>query len=39
VLNRLLREAGFRLDEQYGDWHGGPLTLDSREIVTVARRG
>ena len=38
VLNRLLREAGFRLDEQYGDWHGGPLTPDSREIVTVARR-
>ncbi|GAA3343740.1 class I SAM-dependent methyltransferase [Amorphoplanes nipponensis] len=38
ALNRLLREAGFRLDEQYGDWHGGPLTPHSREIVTVARR-
>jgi SAM-dependent methyltransferase len=30
VLNRLLREAGFRVEEQ----HGGPLT----PIVTVARR-
>lgn len=38
VLDRLLREAGFRIEERYGDWHGGPLTPDSREIVTVARR-
>jgi ubiquinone/menaquinone biosynthesis C-methylase UbiE len=38
VLNRLVREAGFRIEQQYGDWHGGPLTPDSAEIVTVARR-
>ena len=38
ALNRLLREAGFHVDEQYGDWHGGPLRADSREIVTLARR-
>jgi SAM-dependent methyltransferase len=38
VLNRLLREAGFHVEEQYGDWHRGPLTARSREIVTVARR-
>jgi ubiquinone/menaquinone biosynthesis C-methylase UbiE len=38
ALNRLVREAGFRVEEQYGDWHGGPLTPASREIVTVARR-
>lgn len=37
-LNRLLREAGFAIDEQYGDWHGGPLTPDSQDVVTVARR-
>jgi hypothetical protein len=38
VLNRLVREAGFHIEEQYGDWDGGPLTPASREIVTVARR-
>ena len=38
VLKTLVRQAGFEIEAQYGDWHGGPLTARSREIVTVARR-
>ncbi|GAA2263421.1 class I SAM-dependent methyltransferase [Streptomyces amakusaensis] len=37
-LNAFLAEAGFAVEAQYGDWHGGPLTADSTEIVTVAVR-
>ena len=38
VLTTLVRQAGFEIEAQDGDWHGGPLTPSSREIVTVARR-
>ena len=37
ALNPFLEEAGFRIQDQYGDWRRGPLTADSREIITVAR--
>lgn len=37
TLNPALAEAGFRVESQYGDWQHGPLTADSREIITVAR--
>ncbi|WP_409180138.1 class I SAM-dependent methyltransferase [Amycolatopsis sp. VS8301801F10] len=36
-LNAALRRAGFAVEHQYGDFRGGPLTADSRSIVTVAR--
>ncbi|MGY3684528.1 SAM-dependent methyltransferase [Streptomyces sp. TE33382] len=39
ALGRFLDGAGFEVEGQYGDWHRGPVTGDSREIVTVARRG
>jgi SAM-dependent methyltransferase len=38
TLTRFLREAGFVVDEQFGDWHRGPLTETSEEIITIARR-
>ena len=39
ALNTYLAGAGFEVEAQYGDWHRGPITGDSREIVTIARRG
>lgn len=38
ALREFLTEAGFTVETQYGDWDGGPVTADSRDIVTVARR-
>ncbi|WP_394616061.1 hypothetical protein JNUCC0626_41170 [Lentzea sp. JNUCC 0626] len=35
-VNDFLREAGFSVQDQFGDWHGGPLTPTSRSIITVA---
>lgn len=37
-LTGFLAGAGFAVEELYGDFHGGPLTADSREIVVIARR-
>ena len=37
-LHGFLTAAGFIVEAQYGDWHRGPITPASREIVTVARR-
>lgn len=37
-LIRFLIETGFSIDAQQGDWSGGPLNQESREIVTFARR-
>ncbi|HEY3869816.1 MAG TPA: class I SAM-dependent methyltransferase [Actinocrinis sp.] len=37
ALNDLLGASGFKVEEQYGDWKHGPITSESREIVTVAR--
>jgi SAM-dependent methyltransferase len=37
-LNGFLAEAGFVIEAQYGDWDRGPVTGDSREIITLARR-
>ena len=38
TLNGFLADAGFAIEAQYGDWHRGPITGASREIVTIARR-
>ncbi|MEY9840938.1 class I SAM-dependent methyltransferase [Streptacidiphilus sp. EB103A] len=38
TLGDFLDGAGFAIESQYGDWHGGPITETSREIVTIARR-
>jgi hypothetical protein len=38
ALAAFLAEAGFAIDAQYGDWHRGPITDASTEIVTIARR-
>lgn len=38
ALNALLVEAGFEIEGQYGDWDRGPITDDSREIITIACR-
>ena len=38
ALAGFLDEAGFAVEEQFGDWQRGPLTDTSEEIVTVARR-
>jgi SAM-dependent methyltransferase len=36
-LNRLLREHGFDVVAQYGDWHKGPLGPAQPEVVTISR--
>jgi SAM-dependent methyltransferase len=36
-LNAFLAEAGFEVEAQYGDWGRGPITVESTEIVTIAR--
>jgi SAM-dependent methyltransferase len=33
-----LTEAGFAIEEQFGDWHRTKLTESSEEIVTIARK-
>ncbi|WP_245789703.1 hypothetical protein [Streptosporangium canum] len=38
ALATFLAEAGFAIENQYGDWHRGPITETSREIITIARR-
>ncbi len=38
ALSLFLTEAGLETEAQYGDWHRGPITDDSREIITIARR-
>ncbi len=38
TLNGFLHEAGFAVDQQFGDWDRGPLTDASEEIITIARR-
>ena len=30
-----LQDAGLRIERQYGDWNGAPLTADSPEIITI----
>jgi SAM-dependent methyltransferase len=35
-LDTFLTGAGFGTEARYGDWHGGPVTGASREIITVA---
>ncbi|MFB9907740.1 class I SAM-dependent methyltransferase [Allokutzneria oryzae] len=37
TLNAWLEDAGFVVEEQYGDFRRGPITSDSRSIVTIAR--
>jgi SAM-dependent methyltransferase len=38
ALAEFLTGAELTIDAQYGDWHRGPITNDSREIITIARR-
>ena len=37
TLAAFLTEAGFVIDEQFGDWARSPLTDSSPEIITIAR--
>ena len=37
-LAAFLHDAGFVIEEQFGDWDRGPLTGASEEIITIARR-
>ncbi|REK91893.1 class I SAM-dependent methyltransferase [Streptomyces inhibens] len=37
-LDAFLVGAGFETEARYGDWHRGPVTDTSREIITIARR-
>jgi SAM-dependent methyltransferase len=38
TLGAFLNGTGFEIESQYGDWHRGPITSTSREIITIARR-
>ena len=33
-----LADAGFTIQEQFGDWDHRPLTATSPEVITLARR-
>ena len=35
-LSRLLGAAGFVIEAQFGDWHGGPFLDVSPEVITIA---
>lgn len=37
-LAEFLHEAGFAIEQQYGDWDRSPLVDTSEEIITIARR-
>lgn len=39
ALWSFLSDAGFVIEEQFGDWHRQPLSDTGPEIITVARRG
>lgn len=39
ALSSFLRNAGFVIEEQYGDWDRSPLSATSPEVITIARRG
>ena len=39
ALTGFLDEAGFVIEEQFGDWNREPLCAASQEIITIARRG
>lgn len=38
LLGAFLAEAGFEIEAQFGDWHRGPLSGTSTEIITIASR-
>lgn len=38
TLAGFLAEAGFAIDQQFGDWDRSPLTSASKEIITIAGR-
>lgn len=38
ALGAFLSGPGFEIESEYGDWHRGPITSDSQEIITIARR-
>jgi len=38
ALSRLLDEAGFAIDERFGNWDRSPSTNASEEIITITRR-
>ena len=39
ALSTFLSGAGLVIEDQFGDWTGGPLTETSPEIITIARKG
>jgi SAM-dependent methyltransferase len=38
TLMAFLQEAGFAVEEQFGDWDRGPVTAQSKEIIIIAGR-
>jgi SAM-dependent methyltransferase len=38
ALDSFLAGAGLEIEARYGDWHRGPVTGTSREIITIAHR-
>jgi SAM-dependent methyltransferase len=38
ALTAFLHDAGFAIDDQFGDWQCGQITDVSEEIITIARR-
>jgi hypothetical protein len=37
-LRAKLEQAGFIVEAQFGDWDRSPVSADSPEIITLARR-
>jgi SAM-dependent methyltransferase len=38
TLGAFLADAGFAIEAQYGSWDRGPITSESRLIITIAKR-
>ncbi len=38
ALSVFLEDAGFAVEEQFGDWRRAPLTDASEDVITIARR-
>jgi SAM-dependent methyltransferase len=37
-IRALMAQAGLEIVQMYGDWNGMPVSMDSRRLVTVARK-
>jgi hypothetical protein len=37
-IERMMDEAGLEMEQVWGDWDGGPLTMESWRLLVVGRK-